>query len=50
MSPLAALASLALAVIIALWTARAILGAIVALLLKHRHRATDPAPASSRAA
>ena len=50
MSQLAVIASLAVAVIIPLWTARAILGGIVALLLKNRVRAKHGAPASSPAA
>ena len=47
MSQLVLLATLAIAVIVPLWTARAVLGAILALLLKHRARSK---PASSQAA
>ena len=49
MSQVAGLASLAVAVIVPLWMARAILGAILALLLKHRTRSKHSAAASSPA-
>ena len=50
MPQIVGIASLAVAFVIPLWTARAILGGIVALLLKHRDRAKQPAAASSPAA
>ena len=49
MPQLVGLASLAVAVIVPLWTARAVLGLILALLLKHRHGNKQTAAASSPA-
>jgi hypothetical protein len=45
MPQIVGLASLAVAFVVPLVTARAILGGIVSLLLKRRHRGTQPSPA-----
>jgi hypothetical protein len=49
MSQLAVLTSLAVAVMVTLWTARAVLGAIVTLLFKNRTRTKHAASASPAA-